>query len=287
MPHGTIEHSAVVTGASTGIGWAACKVLADNGWRVFGSVRKQADADRLAVELGERFTPLVFDVTDEAAVRAGAAQVAEALAGRRLGALVNNAGIAVAGPLIHLPVDDFRLQLEVNLTGVVIATQAFAPLLGADPSRAGPPGRILNISSVGGKTAFPFMAPYNASKFGLEGLSEALRRELLPFGIDVIVLGPAGVRTPIWDKADALDIAPYAGTIYAEPLERVRTFMAETGRAGLTAEQLGKTIHRILTARKPRVRYAAARNMLEARIVPWIPKRLFDRIIGKQLGLLP
>jgi short-subunit dehydrogenase len=140
---------------------------------------------------------------------------------------------------------------------------------------------------VGGRIAFPFMGPYHASKFGLEGLSESLRRELLVFGIDVIVVAPGGVRTPIWDKAEAVDIAPYRGTAYAGPLERIRAYMVEQGRNGLTAEQLGETIHRILTAPRPRVRYTVARNRFESWIARHIPKRLFDRMVGKQLGLLP
>lgn len=282
-----MEKAAVVTGASTGIGWAACKALVEAGWRVFGSVRKAEDAARLQAELGSGFTPLIFDVTDAEAVQAGAAQVAAALGQRTLGALVNNAGIAVAGPLLHLPVDDFRQQLEVNLTGVLIATQAFAPLLGADPDRKGTPGRILNISSVGGRVAFPFMGPYNASKFGLEGLSESLRRELLMFGIDVIIVAPAAVRTPIWDKADAVDIAPYRGTAFETALERIRAFMLKSGREGLPVERLGEAIRDIVANPRPRVRYVFAPNMIEAWMAPRLPKRMMDRAIGKRLGLLP
>lgn len=194
------KKSVVVTGVSTGIGWGAVKVLVGKGFHVFGSVRKQADADRLKAEFGEAFTPLLFDVTDEAAVRAGARQVEAALGGAPLAGLVNNAGIAVAGPVLYLSIDEWRQQLEVNLTGVVIATQAFAPLLGAGGARVASPGRIVNISSVGGRNANPFMAPYCTTKFGLEGLSESLRREMLPFGVDVVVVAPGAVATPIWDK---------------------------------------------------------------------------------------
>ena len=182
--------SIVITGVSTGIGWGAAKVAIQKGFRVFGSVRKAADAQRLSAEFGPNFTPLIFDVTDEAAVAAAARQVREALGGETLFGLVNNAGVAVAGPLLHLPIAEFRQQIEINLTGAVIVTQAFAPLLGADKDLKGPPGRIVNISSVGGRNATPFMAPYNASKFALEGLSESLRRELMLFGIEVIVVAP-------------------------------------------------------------------------------------------------
>ena len=224
--------SVVVTGASTGIGHACVKVLITNGIHVFGSVRKPADADRLAQEFGASFTPLLFDVTDEAAVAAAAGQVAAALGGTTLFGLVNNAGVAVPGPLLYLKADDFRHQLSVNLTGQLIVTQAFAPLLGADRDRKGAPGRIVMISSVGGKNALPFVGPYATSKFGLEGFSESLRRELIVFGIDVVIVAPGAVATPIWDKSD-VDITPYANTAYATSLAKLKDFMIANGRKGL------------------------------------------------------
>jgi NAD(P)-dependent dehydrogenase (short-subunit alcohol dehydrogenase family) len=161
--------SVVITGTSTGIGWGAAKVLLGQGFRVFGSLRKPADAQRLKSEFGDNFVPLLFDVTDEAAIYAAAGEVRTALAGETLAGLVNNAGISVPGPLLELPIEDFRRQIEVNVSGVVMVTQAFAPLLGTDRQLNGKPGRIVNISSVGGLTATPFLAPYNASKFALEG----------------------------------------------------------------------------------------------------------------------
>src|SRR5271165_3413624 len=201
--------SVVVTGASTGIGWGTVKVLAEKGCHVFGSVRKQSDADRLRKEFGSRFTPLLMDVTDDDAVRQAAALVAEALGRETLAGLVNNAGIAVPGPLLHLKAEEYRHQLEVNLIAPLVVTQAFAPLLGTDRSRQGQPGRIVNISSVGGKLGAPFLGAYVASKHGLEGMSQSLRRELLLYGIDVIVIGPGSVATPIWDKAEADDFSRY------------------------------------------------------------------------------
>jgi NAD(P)-dependent dehydrogenase (short-subunit alcohol dehydrogenase family) len=154
--------SVVVTGTSTGIGWGTTKVLIARGFRVFGSVRKKADAERLSAEFGTAFVPLVFDVTDEDAVGSAAARVGDALAGEKLFGLVNNAGVVFAGPLLELPLGEFRQQIEINLTGVVITTKAFGPLLGTDRALTGPPGRIVNISSVGGKNAVPFLSPYAA-----------------------------------------------------------------------------------------------------------------------------
>jgi len=277
----------VVTGVSTGIGLAAAKVLAAKGFRVFGSVRKAADGERVAAEVGPNFTPLIFDVTDEAGAQAAGRTVEAALGGATLAGLVNNAGIAVAGPMLHLPVDEFRKQLEVNLTGVVIATQAFAPLLGARSPAVKDPGRIVNISSVGGRTANPFMAPYNVSKFGLEGLSEALRRELLPFGVDVIVVAPGAVATPIWDKADETDTSLYANTIYAPALDRLRAYMLQLGRSGLPPERIGEAILTALTTPKPKVRYTVSPDMMQVIMSEYVlPKRVLDRIVGKRLGLI-
>ncbi|MDO9334891.1 MAG: SDR family NAD(P)-dependent oxidoreductase [Caulobacter sp.] len=282
-----MKRSVVVTGVSTGIGWGAVKVLTGKGFHVFGSVRKQADADRLKQEFGDAFTPLIFDVTDEAGARAAAQTVREALNGQTLAGLVNNAGIAVAGPLLHLPVDQFRQQMEVNVTGVVIATQAFAPLLGAEQGQTGPKGRIVNISSVGGRNGNPFLAPYNASKFALEGLSESLRRELLLLGIDVIVVGPGAVATPIWAKADEVDATPYASTPFAPALERIRKFMITSGPQGLAPEAIGEVIFKALTVAKPKHRYAVSKDMAQVLLTEILPRRVMDRIVGKRLGLLP
>jgi NAD(P)-dependent dehydrogenase (short-subunit alcohol dehydrogenase family) len=279
--------SVVITGTSTGIGWGTAKVLIGRGFRVFGSVRKTSDAERLSAEFGDHFVPLLFDVTDEAAVKAAAADVRTALGGERLAGLVNNAGVAVAGPLLELPTEDFRRQIEINLVGLVVTTKAFAPLVGTDPQLKGAPGRIVNISSVGGTVAMPFLAPYNASKFAVEGLSESLRRELLPFGIDVIVIGPGAIATPIWGKADQVDVTPYANTPYATPLDRLRTYMLTMGRQGLPPEQIGEAVLQALTAAKPKVGYAVSPQPVQDWMTRNLPKRMVDCIIGGRLGLLP
>ncbi|HEY0104903.1 MAG TPA: SDR family oxidoreductase [Rhizomicrobium sp.] len=277
--------SIVVTGSSTGIGWGITNVLISKGFRVFGSVRKEADGARLKQEFGANFVPVIFDVTDPAAVAKGAEQVAAALGGETLAGLVNNAGIAVAGPLLYLKLDEFRHQIEVNLTGQLIVTQAFGPLLGADRSRTGAPGRIVMISSVGGKNANPFMGPYSASKFALEGMSEALRRELMIFGIDVIVVAPGAVATPIWDKADQVDPAIYANTPYLQPLQKVKEFMLALGRKGLKPEVLGEAVWIALTTAKPKVRYTVTPDPFQNFIVNTLPKRMVDGIVAGRLGL--
>jgi len=279
------RRSVVVTGASTGIGWGCVKVLTASGFHVFGSVRRQADADRLSQEFGANVTPLIFDVTDQAAVAAGARLVESALGGATLFGLVNNAGIAVPGPLLYLKIDDFARQLAVNVTGQLAVTQAFAPLLGADIARAGPPGRIVMISSVGGKNALPFAGPYAASKFALEGLSEALRRELMLFGIDVVVIAPGSVATPIWDKAEAVDLAPFAATPYAAALKTMRSFMIALGRKGLPPERIGEAVKIALMTAKPNTRYTVAPDRMWRLVTAVMPKRAMDRFMARRLGL--
>lgn len=279
--------SVVVTGVSTGIGWGCVKVLAARGFHVFGSVRKQADADRLAAEFGSAFTPLIFDVTDPSAVNAAARQVQEKLESTPLFGLVNNAGIANPGPLLHIDIDAFRQQLEVNVTAQVIVTQAFAPLLGAAPDRrTTTPGRVVMMSSVGGKVAMPFLGPYNASKFALEAVSESLRRELMIYGVDVIVIAPGAIATPIWDKADAIDVSRYANTPYAKSLDRVKSYMLGMGKTGLPPEKIGEAVATALTATSPKTRYTITPQPLTDWMTRHLPKRSVDKIIAKQLGLL-
>ncbi len=278
--------SIVVTGASTGIGLATARLLVEKGFRVFGSVRKEEDGARLRAELGEALTPLRFDVTDAEAVGQAAREVGEQIGGETLFGLVNNAGISVPGPLAYLPLDDFRRQLEVNLVAVLSVTQAFLPLLGTDPARTGKPGRIVNISSVGGKMAGPFIGAYHASKFGLEGLSESLRRELILYGIDLIVVGPGAIATPIWDKAENTDPSRYAATDYGPALIRFREYALRMGRKGLPPERVAQVIYTALTTRRPRVRYAVVAPALTTALLPaLLPKRTLDKLVARQFGL--
>ena len=279
--------SVVITGASTGIGWATSKLLLDRGFRVFGSVRKQADADRLKGEFGANFTPLLFDVTDEAAVLAAAREVRAALGGQTLTGLVNNAGVAVAGPVLELAADEFRRQMDVNVIGPVIATQAFGPLLGSDPQLKGSKGRIVMISSVAGKNGNPLMSAYSASKHAIEGLSESLRREMMLFGIDVIIVAPGAVKTPIWAKAEEVDFSPYRNSPYFPALEKIRKFMLKLGENGLPPEKIAERIADALTSSNPKVRYQITPDPIRHLITAVLPKRMVDKITARLLGLMP
>src|SRR6266550_7864382 len=266
--------SVVITGASTGIGWATAKLLLDRGFRVFGNVRKQADADRLKREFGANFTALRFDVTNEAAVRGAAHQVRRALRGETLFGLVNNAGIAVPGPVFELAADEFRRQMDVNVIGPIIATQAFGPLLGADRSLIGPPGRIVMISSVAGRNGNPLTPAYSASKHAIEGLSESLRRELMLFGIDVIIVAPGPVRTPIWSKGqEAVDVSRYQSSPYLPALEKVTAYMKHLDSIGLPPEKIAERIFDALTLPKPKVRYHIAPDTMRYLLAAVLPKR--------------
>jgi NAD(P)-dependent dehydrogenase (short-subunit alcohol dehydrogenase family) len=276
----------VITGVSTGIGAAAARRVARDGAHVFGSVRRPEAAAALQAELGDRFTPLIFDVRDEAAVHAAVATVRQALGGTRLCGLVNNAGIALPGPLALQPIAEFRDQIEVNLVGPLIVTQAFLPLLGTDPVLTGLPGRIVNVSSVGGKIGGPFLGAYVAAKHALEGLSETLRRELMLFGIDVIIVAPGSVATPIWDKAEEVPLDAFAATPYGPALRRFRDYALKTGRAGYPPEKVADVIWTALNTAKPATRYPVVINKLTNWTIPrLLPRRMVDRIIAGQLGL--
>ena len=195
---------------------------------------------------------------------------------------MNNAGVAIGGPLVLQPASDFIKQLETNLT------KAFAPLLGTDRCRTGPPGRIVNISSVGGKVALPFLGAYAALKHGVEGMSESLRRELMLYGIDVIVVAPGSVATPIWDKAQAADLGPYRTSDYADAVQACRNYMIQEGRKGLAPSEIGEVVFKALTSRRPKIRYAVVPGAFRNWILPrLLPKRMVDRAIARITGLLP
>ena len=281
------QPSAMITGASTGIGFATAEYLAAKGWRVFAGVRKPADADRLVETLGEAVTPVMCDVTRSDQVKAAGETVRAALGEENLSGLVNNAGVAVAGPLLHLPVEDLQMQLEINVTGQLRATQAFAPLLGAEPGREGRPGRIVNISSVAGFSAMPLVTPYACSKFALEAFTQGLRRELMMYGVDVVAINPGPIATPIWDKAEDLDPEQYADTDYDGPIRRLLGFMLERGRKGLPPVRVAEAVHAGLTDAKPKLNTVITPDGFQQWLLSVLPSRMTDRMIAKQLGLTP
>ena len=278
--------SVVVTGSSTGIGYQTSKTLIKNGYRVFGSVRNNKDATRISNELGSNFIPLIFDVTNEDEVKASVKKVDDLLENQTLAGLINNAGIAVFGTVQNLTADEFKHQFDVNLLGVFHCTQAFMDLLGADKSRIGKPGKIINISSVSGEIGMPFMAAYNMSKFGLEGFSEALRRELMLFGIDVVVIAPGPVKTPIWSKVDKVGmIKRYDNTAFRKISSKMVRLASALEKTGVSPEVIADRVMSVLTKNNNKPRYRIDSQRFQNILLTLLPKRMADKMIAKQMGL--
>jgi NAD(P)-dependent dehydrogenase (short-subunit alcohol dehydrogenase family) len=276
----------LVTGASTGIGRACALHLDARGYTVFAGVRDREAGRALAAEGSERLEPMLVDVTRPSEIERAAAEVAEATGGRGLGGLVNNAGVFVGGPLEYLPLDELRRQLEVNLVGQVAVTQAVLPLL----RRAR--GRILFMTSVGGRTATPFGAPYHASKWGLEAVAEAWRGELAPFGIDVCTVEPGSVATEIWRKGteQVHGVHEWLGeegeALYGPAVDAMAGAARKTGERGVPPQRVAEVVETALTARRPRARYlvgADARGMVTARNV--LGPRRYGRLVRRLMRL--
>jgi NAD(P)-dependent dehydrogenase (short-subunit alcohol dehydrogenase family) len=280
-----VRGAVVVTGSSTGIGRACVLRLERLGFKVFAGVRKADDGEALRAAGAGGLEPLILDVTDPGDISAAVDRVSEASPGGLAG-LVNNAGVAMGGPIELIPIEDFRRQIEVNLIGQVAVTQAFLPAL----RRAR--GRVVFMSSIGGLVANPYMSPYHASKFGLEAVGDALRQELRPFGVRVSIVEPGSVATPIWDKGKATaeairgDLAGEQEEVYGERLERAANVIEEVGARGVPPEKVAAVIGQALTARRPRTRYLIgidAKVMVLMRRL--LPDRLGDRIVARVSGL--
>ena len=271
----------LITGVSSGIGYGTTKELINRNYTIFGSVRKQEDAQRLKAELGDRFIPLVFDVTDQASIERAADQVQTQLKGTGLGGLINNSGISVSGPVEHLTIDKVEHNFNVNVLGIFRVTKIFLPLLGTRREHPALPGRILNISSVSGKISAPYMAPYTGTKHAVEGISHCLRKELLPFGIEVVIIGPGQVQTPIWDKG-SLD--EFKDTQYISSMMKFFKYLVTKGKKGMSLDDCSRRIANIFETEKPRIRYALVQNKFQNWILPLLlPDRVADRILLKNL----
>ncbi len=276
----------VVTGASTGIG-EACALRVDKlGFAVFAGVRKEADGESLKRKGSDRLTPVFIDVTDDASVASAADTVAKAVGDAGLAGLVNNAGISIPGPLEFLPIADLRRQLEVNVIGQIAVTQAFLPLL-----RKGR-GRIVNIGSISGKLATPFIGAYCASKFAMEALTDSLRMELRPWGISVSIVEPGSIATPIWEKAQAAadeilkKLPQQAHDFYDPAIAAVRRAADKTARAGIPPYAVAKAVAHALTAKRPKTRYLVGRDaQLQATLAKVVPDRMRDWLVVRELGL--
>jgi NAD(P)-dependent dehydrogenase (short-subunit alcohol dehydrogenase family) len=276
--------SALVTGASSGIGRATALRLDGAGWRVFAGVRRDADADSLREAGSERLSPLILDIVDADQIAAAAETIAAALGGGGLDGLVNNAGIGVPGPLETLPMEDFRRQVEVNMFGHVAVTKAMLPLV----RRA--PGRIVFISSIGGRIAFPLNGAYHVAKFGIEAAGDVFRQELRSAGISVSIVEPGSIKTPIWERSDReidalLERAPETERLYGRQVAAIRRISRKLGERGIPPERVAATVEHALTAGRPRARYLVGidtKLQVRAKIVT--PARVWDRIVARMIG---
>jgi NAD(P)-dependent dehydrogenase (short-subunit alcohol dehydrogenase family) len=269
----------VITGASTGIGAACATHLAGIGFRVFAGVRKPEDAERARAA---GFEPLTIDVTDAEAIRSAAAEIGDL----PLAGLVNNAGVAVAGPVEFIPVDELRHQLNVNVVGQVAVTQAFLPAL----RRAR--GRVVNMGSIGGRVAFPLLSPYASSKFALEAVTDSLRRELRPWGMHVSIIEPGAIATPIWEKSVAANEELAASMpsevqeLYGDLIDRIRAETATRKESGLPPIKVAEAVAHALTASRPKTRYlVGSEAKARARAAAILPDRVFDALVARTLRI--
>lgn len=275
------NQSVVITGASTGIGRACAVRMAERGMHVFAGVRKDEDADSVREE-NENIEPVKLDVTQADQIASAVQQVQERVGGAGLQGLVNNAGIGHGGPLEAIDLEELRWQFEVNVFGPQQVTQAFLPLL-----RKGH-GRIVNMSSIGGRIAQPFMGPYTASKFALEALSDALREELAHWDLHVSIIEPGAIKTPIWDKS-----VNYAETAkakldeemqkrYGRAIDAVQKRLEKTGESGTSPERVADAVEHALTSPRPRTRYLVGTDAKVGAFLRWLlPDRTFYGLLRR------
>jgi NAD(P)-dependent dehydrogenase (short-subunit alcohol dehydrogenase family) len=284
---GNASGAVVVTGASTGIGRATALLLDKKGYRVFAGVRKDEDAKSLKEAGSDLLKPIKIDVTKGRSIATAARNVKRALGDEGLVGLVNNAGVGGGGPVEFIPIDDFRNTLEVNVVGQVAVTQAFLPLIRKAK------GTVVFIASIGGRIAAPFLSPYNASKFAVEALGDSLRREVLPWGIDVVVVEPGTIATEIWSKgkdalADTTEVmSPDAVRLYGPQLQAwAKSFMGEGDTQGISPDKVARVIHKGIAKDKPKPRYLVGTDAkIGAKMNAVVPTRTFDKMARRRFGL--
>jgi NAD(P)-dependent dehydrogenase (short-subunit alcohol dehydrogenase family) len=268
------EGSILVTGASTGIGEACARGFDRLGWEVFAGVRRDEDGKRLEAAASGRLRPIVIDVTDPGLIEAAVGEISGVVGDAGLTALVNNAGIAVGGPVEYITIDEWRRQFDVNVIGQVAVTEAMLPLI----RRSGSRGRIVFIGSIGGRVASPFIAPYSASKHAIEAIAESMRHELADTGIRTVVIEPGAVRTPLWDKgqstADDIEASLPAEGLqrYGPAIAGLRKAMQFQARTGVDPAVVARAVERAVTSSRPAARYLVGRDAkamaLLARLLP-------------------
>ncbi len=271
----------LITGVSSGIGYDATKYLIYKGYRVLGSVRKEADAERLKKDFGEKYIPLLFDVTNQDQVLAAKEEVIRILGGQHLNALINNAGIAEGGPMELLKEDKFRWQMEVNLFSVRNITNTFLELLKGKRSTHVKGGKIIMISSISGYFNTPYNGAYCVSKHAMESLAEIYRRELYMYNIDVVSIQPGPIVSKIWEK-NINQCLDYKDTDYESLCLQANKVMRQGQKNALEARVISKTIEKILT-KKTKTSIVINKNLFATLLATkFIPRRWMDKILYKQ-----
>ena len=278
----------LITGISTGIGKSISEILMNNKFFVIGSVRKEEDAAYLKEKFPNQFSHIIFDVTDKTAIENSKKVVEKILKKNNsyLCSIINNAGIAMGGPLRYLDTEIFRKQFDVNYFGLINVTKTFLDLL-INSNKYPLKNKIINIGSISGKRSYPFVSPYTSSKFALEGLTDSLRRELLIHNIDVVLVEPGPIKTEIWSKVPDIEDNPFLKTEYEDALRKFNKIYIEMGKKGLHPDVIGNLILKTLLTNKPKTRYVITPGKIMNYIIPgFLPDRWVDKLLGKMLGLI-
>jgi NAD(P)-dependent dehydrogenase (short-subunit alcohol dehydrogenase family) len=277
----------LITGCSTGLGFAASRHFAARNYRVIATVRSEGDADRLRAEGQGNIYPVICDVTRGEDIDALPGHVREITGDGVLHGLINNAGMMrAAGPFEFQNMEDIRAQFDVNLFGMMAVTKVLLPLLGTAGAASGHAGRIINLSSIEGKVASPFISAYAATKHAIEGFSSSLRRELRLFGIKVIIVAPGGIKTEMWRK-NTFPVGPLAGTVYEEPFRKISGLLKQMENESATADEVADFLIHVFEARRPKARYAHSKAFMDG---PWtilVPDLWYDAMLGLMFGLKP
>ncbi len=283
----SLKKTILITGASTGIGFGAAGAFAKAGYFVIATVRSETDANRLVEQLGPRVQPILCDVTNAEQVAALPARIRELTGNEHLDGLINNAGIVAGpGPVEFQKMEDIRAQFEVNVFGLISVTMALLPLLGTKPNSKNQAGRIINISSVGGLIASPYIAAYAATKHAVEGLSHSLRRELRIFGIKVVIVGPGSIKSEIWNKSRSAATNPFKGTAYEHSFARFVQVCENIEKSGASPAEIGAFLVKVFEAPNPKARYA----FVPGRFLNWtlpasLPHLWLDKLLAKMMAL--
>ena len=279
------KKSIMITGISTGIGRGTLDYFVSKGFHVYGSVRSTKDANRLKRIYKDKLTTIIFDVTKLAQLKKAATFIKKDLNDSNLLALVNNAGTSFPGPLLKQSVKDFEKQIDINLNGAFRVIKYFAPLCGAEKNNNYKKGVIFNISSLSGKIGMPGLGAYTASKHGLEGLSQSLRRELLRYGVDVVIIGPGPIKSEIFNKVDKKFLESLKKSDYANAAKLIPKRNKNALKIAFPAIEVGKLIFNALHNPNRKTRYTITPNKMMYWTVPMtISDRMLDRMIQKRSG---